>query len=51
MPPLKFKLPGYCRRKATGQAVVAIDGYDHHLGGYGSPGSQARYDGPGDVRF
>jgi hypothetical protein len=44
MPRLRFKLPSYCRHKATGQAVVTIDGHDHYLGRYGSPESKARYD-------
>ena len=37
------KVPSYCRHKASGQAVVRIDGKDHYLGVYGSPGSHERY--------
>src|SRR4051794_16116920 len=38
------KTPSLCLHKATGQAVVRIDGKDHYLGKYGSPESQAEYD-------
>ena len=43
MPGLKFKLPKYSKHKATGQAVVRLDGRDHYLGKYGTPKSQERY--------
>lgn len=37
------KVPSYCRHKATGQAVVRLNGRDHYLGLYGSPESHERY--------
>ena len=37
------KVPSYCRPKASGRAVVRIDGTDHYLGIYGSPKSHERY--------
>jgi integrase len=43
MPRLKFKVPSYCRHKASGQAVVTLNGRDHYLGEYGSPESHAEY--------
>jgi hypothetical protein len=36
--------PSYCLHKASGQAVVRIDGKDHYLGQYGSEGSRRAYD-------
>src|SRR5438067_1501969 len=36
--------PSYCKHKATGQAVVRIDGRDHYLGKYGSEESRREYD-------
>jgi hypothetical protein len=36
--------PSYCLHKASGQAVVRIDGKDHYLGTYGSAESHAEYD-------
>lgn len=39
----KKTVPAYCRHKATGQAVVRIDGRDHYLGTYSSPESRERY--------
>jgi hypothetical protein len=38
------RTPSYCLHKASGQAVVRIDGVDHYLGKYGSPESKAEYD-------
>jgi integrase len=38
------RTPSYCLHKASGQAVVRIDGKDHYLGRYGSPESKAEYD-------
>src|SRR5262249_43554372 len=38
------RTPSYCRHKATGQAVVRIDGKDRYLGKYGTPESQTEYD-------
>ncbi len=43
MPKLKHKLPNYSLHKASGQAVVKIDGRSHYLGKYGSPQSHAAY--------
>lgn len=37
------KPPSYCLHKATGQAVVRIDGKDYYLGKYGTPESRAEY--------
>ena len=37
------KVPSYCRHKASGQAVVRINGGDHYLGIYGTPESHERY--------
>jgi integrase len=36
--------PSYCLHKASGQAVVRIDGKDRYLGEYGSQDSKAEYD-------
>src|SRR4051794_38308512 len=38
------RTPSYCRHKASGQAVVRIDGKDCYLGPYGTPESRAEYD-------
>jgi hypothetical protein len=37
------RTPSYCLHKATGQAVVRIDGKDSYLGKYGTPDSQSEY--------
>ena len=37
------RVPAYRRHKATGQAVVTLDGTDFYLGLFGSPPSQAEY--------
>ena len=37
------RTPSYCLHKATGQAVVRIDGHDFYLGKYGSEESKAEY--------
>lgn len=44
MPRLKHKLPSYCRHKASGQAVVTIDGRDVYLGPHGSDESKQKYE-------
>jgi hypothetical protein len=44
MPRLAHKLPSYCRHKASGQAVVTLDGRDVYLGSFGSPESKDAYD-------
>jgi hypothetical protein len=36
--------PSYCLHKASGQAVVRIDGRDHYLGKYATAESRAEYD-------
>jgi len=38
------RTPSYCLHKASGQAVVRIDGVDHYLGKYGTAESRAEYD-------
>lgn len=37
------RVPKYCHHKASGQAVVRLDGRDHYLGEFGSPESHERY--------
>jgi hypothetical protein len=37
------KMPGYLRHKASGKAVVRIQGRDYYLGKYGSPESKEKY--------
>jgi integrase len=37
-------VPTYCKHKASGQAVVTIDGIDHYLGPHGTKGSRIEYD-------
>jgi len=39
-----LRTPSYCLHKASGQAIVRIDGTDHYLGKYGTSESQAEYD-------
>ncbi len=39
-----LRTPSYCLHKASGQAVVRIDGTDHYLGQFGTPESRAEYD-------
>ena len=43
MPRQPGTVPKYCRHKASGRAVVRINGHDHYLGSYGSPESHERY--------
>src|SRR4029077_6061993 len=38
------KVPSYCHHKASGRAVVRIDGIDHYLGPYGSAESHELYE-------
>jgi integrase len=38
------RTPSYCLHRASGQAVVRIDGKDHYLGKYDTPDSRAEYD-------
>lgn len=44
MPQLKFKIPSYRLHKASGQAVVTLNGKDVYLGPHGTPESKAEYD-------
>ena len=44
MPRKPGKVPSYCRHKASGRAVVRIDGRDRYLGDYGSPSSYEEYE-------
>jgi integrase len=44
MPKLRNKLPSYCRHKASGQAVVTLDGRDRYLGTYGTQESYSNYE-------
>jgi integrase len=43
MPAPSGMVPAYCHYKASGRAVVRLDGRDHYLGPYGSPESHERY--------
>jgi hypothetical protein len=38
------RVPSYRLHKASGQAVVTLDGKDHYLGKHGTPESQAKYE-------
>ena len=44
MPRKSGKIPSYCLHKASGRAVVRINGQDHYLGVYGSPASHEKYE-------
>lgn len=44
MPRLIHKAPKYSKHKASGQAVVTLDGRDFYLGPHGSKVSKAEYD-------
>jgi integrase len=44
MPRLVSALPKYRKHKATGKAVVTINGHDHYLGPHGSKLSRMEYD-------
>jgi len=44
MPRPRGKVPSYCHHKASGRAVVRINGRDHYLGFYGTPESYERYE-------
>lgn len=43
MPARSAKVPSYCHHKATGQAVVRVEGRDYYLGKFGSAQSRERY--------
>ena len=38
------KVPSYCLHKASGKAVVRLDGRDVYLGKHGSPESHEKYE-------
>src|SRR5436190_424304 len=38
------RTPAYCLHKASGQAVVRLNGHDHYLGVYNSAESREEYD-------
>ena len=40
----RSRVPGYGLHKASGQAVVRLNGRDHYLGKHGSDESHARYE-------
>ena len=44
MPKLIYSTPKYRRHRASGQAVVTLNGKDHYLGPYGSKESRDAYD-------
>jgi integrase len=44
MPKLNSRLPKYSKHKASGQAVVTLNGQDFYLGPYGSKASRLEYD-------
>ena len=43
MPKLTHRLPKYRLHKASGQAVVTLNGSDHYLGNHGSEASKNAY--------
>ena len=44
MPRLSLRPPKYRKHKASGQALVTLNGRDFYLGPHGSPESRADYD-------
>jgi integrase len=44
MPNVSARVPGLCKHRATGQAVVRLNGKDFYLGRYGSAAAKAEYD-------
>ena len=44
IPPARRRIPKLGCHKATGQAVVRLNGHDHYLGRYGSAESKEAYD-------
>ena len=44
MSPQTPRIPSYRRHRASGQAVVTLNGVDHYLGKWNSPESKAEYD-------
>ncbi|MCA9151059.1 MAG: hypothetical protein KDA92_17225 [Planctomycetales bacterium] len=44
MPRLSKSLPKYRKHRASGQAIVTLNGHDFYLGPHGSKASVAEYD-------
>ena len=44
MPKLNGKVPTYRLHRASGQAIVTLDGVDHYLGTHGDPAGKLKYD-------
>jgi hypothetical protein len=44
MPRLSKSLPSYRKHRASGQAVVNLNGRDYYLGPYGTKASKLEYD-------
>jgi len=44
MPRPRNPVPAYCKHRGGGQAVITLNGKDHHLGKYGTKPSRDRYD-------
>lgn len=44
MPNVSARVPGLCKHRATGQAVVRLNGRDFYLGSYGSSAAKVEYD-------
>jgi hypothetical protein len=43
MPKLTNRLPKYRLHKASGQAIVTLNGFDHYLGPHGTEESKQAY--------
>lgn len=44
MPRLNGRIPAYRRHRASGQAIITLNGRDHYLGPHGTAVSRAEYD-------
>src|SRR5262245_56380073 len=44
MPRLIHRLPKLRKHRASGQALVTLNGHDHYLGRYGTKSSKQQYD-------
>ncbi len=44
MPKLTLALPKYRKHRASGQAIVTLNGHDHYLGPHGAAASRHEYD-------
>ena len=42
--PARLRIPKYCKHKATGQAVVRLNGKDYYLGRFDTKESRSYYD-------